>query len=361
MNGPFSRIIEAVVKIATNLGGVVSNITGNRLADALEVIAEQSEDIRTGTGGSGSGLPDASELPDGTAAIVVDGQWKMQPGYGYYGEPQFDDIEWDGNDTGHTVVQNEDFKFVKVNDEPLDFRKIVGSEFSYTETYDGEVISYRILPAMVDQMSGMFFAHDGEQPFFISVYSEGADFYGLTFEEVGVYFTNLSDAPTDFSLKSKGEVFGFDPIFATSLSPWDEGSWIYVNDGKIIAGSNSEGEIRAMTVNESFSEEGHAEMGLSGESISFEFTDTDGYTTNVSELSVGIDDAKCTVRGKKEEGAFGESGTFSTVITPQMIFFDIDGSGLVGLGVDFTDTDNPKLKFGNPNIGYKEVAFASGS
>lgn len=33
--------------------------------------------------GSGSGLPDASDLPDGTAMIAAGGEWRMQEGYGY--------------------------------------------------------------------------------------------------------------------------------------------------------------------------------------------------------------------------------------------------------------------------------------
>ena len=48
MSGPYSRIIEAVVKIAENLGGELPLMpSGNRLADALEVIAEQAKNINT--------------------------------------------------------------------------------------------------------------------------------------------------------------------------------------------------------------------------------------------------------------------------------------------------------------------------
>lgn len=57
----------------------------------------------------GSGLPDPSELPDGTAMVAVNGEWKMQEGYGYSVEgeevtllPEMNvttefDSEWGGN------------------------------------------------------------------------------------------------------------------------------------------------------------------------------------------------------------------------------------------------------------------------
>lgn len=53
MTGPFNRIVEAVANIAKNLGGTVTNDSGNRLADNLEVIADKASDLGGGGGGSG--------------------------------------------------------------------------------------------------------------------------------------------------------------------------------------------------------------------------------------------------------------------------------------------------------------------
>lgn len=55
--------------------------------------------------GSGSGLPDPSELADGTAAVVVNGEWKMQEGYGYTGDPAFEPITWDGDKEGREAIE----------------------------------------------------------------------------------------------------------------------------------------------------------------------------------------------------------------------------------------------------------------
>lgn len=51
-----NRIVEAISKIAENLGGEIKTSTGNLLADGLEVIAEKAKDIATG-GGSAERTP----------------------------------------------------------------------------------------------------------------------------------------------------------------------------------------------------------------------------------------------------------------------------------------------------------------
>lgn len=70
MNGPFSRVIDAVAAIATNLGGTVSKNTGNRLADNLEVIASKVSGLSTG-----AGLPEVTADDNGKILKVVDGVW----------------------------------------------------------------------------------------------------------------------------------------------------------------------------------------------------------------------------------------------------------------------------------------------
>lgn len=50
------------------------------------------------------GLPDPSELPDGTAMVVVNGEWKMQDGYGWIEEGNFTAITWDGNTEGRDAI-----------------------------------------------------------------------------------------------------------------------------------------------------------------------------------------------------------------------------------------------------------------
>lgn len=50
------------------------------------------------------GLPDPSELPDGTAMVVVNGQWKVQEGYGWTEEGNFTNITWDGNTEGRDAI-----------------------------------------------------------------------------------------------------------------------------------------------------------------------------------------------------------------------------------------------------------------
>ena len=71
MNGPFNRVIDAVVSIATNLGGTISTHTGNRLADALEVIANYAKNLK------GGGLPAVTATNNGKVLKVVEGAWAL--------------------------------------------------------------------------------------------------------------------------------------------------------------------------------------------------------------------------------------------------------------------------------------------
>ena len=58
MNGPFSRIIDAVSSIAQNLGITISKNTGNRLADTLEGIASDASTISHGASVPAAGTND---------------------------------------------------------------------------------------------------------------------------------------------------------------------------------------------------------------------------------------------------------------------------------------------------------------
>jgi len=72
MNGPFSRIVDAVAEIAKNLGGAISQPTGNRLADNLEVIANKAKTIP-----SGDSLPAVTAANNGKVLKVVEGAWAL--------------------------------------------------------------------------------------------------------------------------------------------------------------------------------------------------------------------------------------------------------------------------------------------
>ena len=99
MSRPFSRVIEAVAKLAQNMGSILSN-TGDRMADALEAIAVGFPEIKSGdkgkvlavnddengfalvSGGGGSNLPAVTSEDNGKALGVVSGAWnKMDLGY----------------------------------------------------------------------------------------------------------------------------------------------------------------------------------------------------------------------------------------------------------------------------------------
>lgn len=86
-----------------------------------------------GGSGSGSGLPDPSTLTDGTAMVAVNGEWKMQEGYGYTDAPAFEPITWDGETEGREIVQE---AFCKVSDESIQSSELNGSKIKVYE--DGE-------------------------------------------------------------------------------------------------------------------------------------------------------------------------------------------------------------------------------
>lgn len=137
-----------MVKIYTNQNGQLFKVTclstddkpigvvpANTICEELDTgdkyfydpVASQWAAYPGGSGGSGSGLPDPTSLPDGTAMVAVDGEWKMQEGYGYTGDPAFEPITWDGDTEGKPYIDTDTTIFYKVSDDIITAEQFIGA------------------------------------------------------------------------------------------------------------------------------------------------------------------------------------------------------------------------------------------
>lgn len=102
---PVTRTEQYLDYIARN-GGGGGGLPAPEVADIGKVLGI----VEDGAGAKyapvdASGLPDPSSLPNGTAMVAVNGEWKMQEGYGYIGAPAFEPITWDGDKEGREAIE----------------------------------------------------------------------------------------------------------------------------------------------------------------------------------------------------------------------------------------------------------------
>lgn len=111
-----------------------------QLSDSALFVAEQN-------GASGSvtaaqlrgGMPDPSEMEDGTAMVAYDGAWHQQDGYGYSVPAK---VTWDGDPTGkETVEAGGGMVYVKVSDAAPSY-EILSDELSIAISSGGEETVY---------------------------------------------------------------------------------------------------------------------------------------------------------------------------------------------------------------------------
>lgn len=180
-----------------------------------------------GSGGSGSGLPDPSTLSDGTAMVAVNGEWKMQEGYGYTGEPAFEPITWDGDTEGRTSVLDD---FYKVSDNPISKTDIVGCTYE-----DSEGLTRQINQESIQDLGTVYVV--GES---ILIALEDSIVEETSIEQ-GVYFYYFSDESfTEYiaSLTAPSTVHQFDPALIPGVvpaAPSEDGAYVLtctVTDGE---------------------------------------------------------------------------------------------------------------------------------
>lgn len=142
---------------------------------------------------SGGGLPDPSTLSDGTAAVVVNGEWKMQDGYGYTEQIEQTVITWDGDTEGRETLMP-DFPYYKVSDNGVPASFLIGATIVFdgnevtvtqdmiSEIIDGVVMAAETVISVVDAVEfegitlnkGIYFIKDGRGKY-VSSLTYGGD------------------------------------------------------------------------------------------------------------------------------------------------------------------------------------------
>lgn len=111
-------------ELINNLMNTPENTNPNVLRGQLQKIA-----------GSGSGMPDASGLKDGTALIAIDGEFVPAEGYGYLGEEK--EIHWDGKYHADEFEVKGESSYAmylkKISDSPTESETIIVSIYTSEE------------------------------------------------------------------------------------------------------------------------------------------------------------------------------------------------------------------------------------
>lgn len=175
---------------------------GFNLGEGLEL------DGRTLKATGGSGLPDPSALSDGTAMVAVNGEWKMQEGYGYYGEPAFEPITWDGSTEGRDAITINDVSLAyKVSDIVFTTDMLDGATSVTSTGYSGgvkvidNITSFLYVSSLADSGFNFISGSAGE-------YSEMGG--GVVIPSDGTYFS-YSDGAYITSLTAPASVHQFNP------------------------------------------------------------------------------------------------------------------------------------------------------
>ena len=166
---------------------------------------------------AGSGLPDPTGLSDGTAAIVVNGEWKMQEGYGYTGDPAFENITWDGDTTGRDAMTIDGTPFAyKVSDTLLTGDVLIGaSSITSTGITDGIEVD--------DSVTSFLFANSISDGRFSLICGEAGEYQEMGGTVVipsdGTYFSH-TDVGYIKSLTAPSTVHQFDPELIGNVEEW---------------------------------------------------------------------------------------------------------------------------------------------
>lgn len=201
---------------------------GFYLGEGLEL------DGRTLKATGGSGLPDPSTLTDGTAMVAVNGEWKMQEGYGYTGYPAFETITWDGNTEGRDTltIDGEPFAY-KVSDIILTAKMLNGASSTGSsggtdgvEVHIGTSVLYA--ESYAEEGASIFSGAAGEYS------DEGGT---VVIPSDGTYFTN-SDGHYIASLTASS-IHKFDLALIPFISdtPSEDGAYVLactITDGETV-------------------------------------------------------------------------------------------------------------------------------
>ena len=215
------------VKAPFELSGGVPPTPGGNVPDpevadigkVLGIVEDGSGAKYAPVEGSGSGLPDPSELADGTAAVVVNGEWKMQDGYGYTGDPAFEPITWDGNTEGRESIN--EGAFFKVAEE-LDITALDGSVATLSGAESAELLFVSTEEIMPNYYSALYGVE-----IIIVILTDDVDVgEGIIFPKGG-YFPK-----SDFyvsSLTAAPSVHQFDPALIPGVvpaAPSEDGAYV---------------------------------------------------------------------------------------------------------------------------------------
>lgn len=201
----------ALIKKIGGGGGSGGNVPAPEVADIGKVLGI----VEDGAGakyapveGSGSGLPDPSTLTDGTVMVAVNGEWKMQEGYGYTGDPAFEPITWDGETEGRESLMG---VYYKVSDVVIDPSNIEGCSVIFHSTASGNVPDTLHFGGSEGVVSIGSLANLG-----LGIYFASSDFdlEGVSVTK-GVYFP-LDDYGYVSSLTCPPSVHKFDPALIPS-------------------------------------------------------------------------------------------------------------------------------------------------
>lgn len=180
---------------------------GFYLGEGLEL------DGRTLKATGGSGLPDPSELVDGTVMVAVDGEWKMQEGYGYIDGP-FKPITWDGDTSGKPYIEFDGTPiYYKVSDDIITAEQFIGATFVESRP-DGEHTN-AITEEDIQERGGLVIAFKIMSGV-AGAYGEGK--YAVNVPEDGTYFFKR-DGITVKSLTPVLSVHKFDDSFINFPTP----------------------------------------------------------------------------------------------------------------------------------------------
>lgn len=244
INRVFPEPTPETVKPPFDLAGGVpaptpgGNVPDPEVADIGKVLGI----VEDGTGAKyapveGSGLPDPSSLTDGTAMVAVNGEWKMQEGYGYTGEPAFEPITWDGDTSGKPYVDRfGEPTFYKVSDDIITAAQFVGATME-ADTAAGEQ-TVVIPEERIEAISGLVSAYSYILSGVAGTYGEGET--ALNVPEDGTYFFKVDGMAVVTSLTAPSSVHQFDSALIPGVIPADpseDGTYVLtctITDGEAV-------------------------------------------------------------------------------------------------------------------------------
>lgn len=92
--------------------------------------------------------------------MAVNGEWKMQEGYGHMGNPAFEPITWDGDTEGREIVQE---TYCKVSDESIPMNALNGSKIKVYESGETEELNFTTVQSFSDDIYIALYGVDSMQ------------------------------------------------------------------------------------------------------------------------------------------------------------------------------------------------------